>query len=163
MICLQKTGWINFRMRAMLVSILCHHFYQDWREGAHFLATLFLDYEPGIHYPQVQMQAGTTGINTIRIYNPVKQSKDHDPHGIFIKKWLPPLRAVPEVFIHEPHKMSLLDQNFYGVIIGKDYPYPVINITESAKLAREKIWRHRKHELVKTENIRILAKHVKKH
>ena len=59
--CLKATGWINFRMRAMLVSFLCHHLDCDWRLGVYHLARLFLDYEPGIHYPQFQMQAGTWG------------------------------------------------------------------------------------------------------
>ena len=59
--CLHATGWINFRMRAMLTSFFCHHLAQDWRDGVYHLAKLFLDYEPGIHYPQLQMQAGTTG------------------------------------------------------------------------------------------------------
>ena len=67
--CLQETGWINFRMRAMLVSFFCHHLYQDWRAGTYHLAKLFLDYHPGIHYTQFQMQAGVTGINTIRNSN----------------------------------------------------------------------------------------------
>lgn len=162
MVCLQKTGWLNFRMRAMLVSFFCHHLYQDWRAATYHLAQLFLDYEPGIHYPQFQMQAGTTGINTIRIYNPVKQSQDHDPEGIFIKTWLPQLQNVPVQFIHEPHKMSLFDQQFCGVYISKDYPAPIVDIDISGKNAREKIWSHRKNDLVKQESIRILNTHTRK-
>ena len=160
--CLKDTGWINFRMRAMLVSFFCHHLYQDWREGAYHLAQLFLDYEPGIHFPQFQMQAGTTGINTIRMYNPVKQSKDHDPSGVFIKQWLPQLRPVPIEFIHEPHKMSTLEQDFYGIQLGVDYPFPIVSVEEAAKEARKNIWGHRSHDLVKKENKRILYKHTRR-
>ncbi|MDE3236860.1 MAG: deoxyribodipyrimidine photo-lyase [Bacteroidota bacterium] len=160
--CLQETGWLNFRMRAMLVSFLCHHLNQDWRTGTYHLANLFLDYEPGIHYPQFQMQAGTTGINTIRIYNPVKQSKEHDPDGLFIKKWLPQLEPVPASFIHEPHKMTLIEQQMFHVYIGKDYPAPLVDITTSARVARTGIWGHRNNELVKEENRRILFTHTRR-
>jgi deoxyribodipyrimidine photo-lyase len=159
--CLIQTGWINFRMRAMLVSFFCHHLYQDWRYGAQYMASLFLDYEPGIHYPQFQMQAGTTGINTIRIYNPIKQSTDHDPHGHFIKKWIPALQDVPENFIHEPYAMSLMDQQLCKVIIGVDYPQPIIDITEAGKQARQKIWGHKKHPAVGSQKFRILQRHTR--
>lgn len=158
---LQTTGWINFRMRAMLVSFFCHHLFQDWRLGSHHLAQLFLDYEPGIHYPQFQMQAGTTGINTIRIYNPIKQSSDHDPEGNFIRKWIPALNNVPTSFIHEPHKMSLMDQALCNVFIGKDYPAPIIDLASAGKFARTTIWSHRKNELVKQENERIIYTHTR--
>lgn len=160
--CVIETGWINFRMRAMLVSFFCHHLYQDWRAGVYHLAQQFLDYEPGIHYPQFQMQAGTTGINTIRMYNPVKQSQEHDPQGIFIKKWLPQLQQVPLPFIHEPYKMSSMEQEICGVIIGKEYPSPVVDLAEAGKLARKNIWGHRSNETVRQENQRILKTHTRR-
>ncbi|MEM6643146.1 MAG: deoxyribodipyrimidine photo-lyase [Bacteroidota bacterium] len=159
--CVTKTGWINFRMRAMMVSFLCHHLDQDWRDGVYHLANQFLDYEPGIHYPQFQMQAGTTGINTVRIYNPVKQGKDHDPNGTFIKKWVPELSNVPEKYIHEPWMMSSADRDYSGVEVGKTYPSPIVDLQVSGKHARTKIWGHRKNEAVKAESKRILAKHTR--
>ena len=99
-----KTGWINFRMRAMLVSFASNNLWLDWRKFAHHLSNIFTDYEPGIHYSQLQMQSGTTGINTIRIYNPIKQSYDQDKDGVFIKRWVKELQDCPIDYIHEPWK-----------------------------------------------------------
>ncbi|MCC5944458.1 MAG: deoxyribodipyrimidine photo-lyase [Bernardetiaceae bacterium] len=144
--CLCETGYLNFRMRAMLVSFLTHQLWQPWQLGAHFLASQFLDYEPGIHYAQFQMQAGVTGMHTIRMYNPIKQAKDNDPEAVFIKKWIPELRNLPVGLAQEPYKMSQLDQAFYHCYIGKDYPAPIIDIKEASQKAKILLWEKRKQQ-----------------
>ncbi len=158
--CLHQTGHLNFRMRAMLVSFLTHLLWQPWKPGAVHLATLFLDFEPGIHYAQFQMQAGVTGVNTVRIYNPVKQSYDHDPAGVFILKWVPELATCPPAFLHEPWKMTPMEQEMHGFRLGVEYPVPIARFAEAHREARERLWAFRKQPEVKKEGERILKRHV---
>jgi len=117
---LRETGWLNFRMRAMLVSVAAYPLWLHWQPVGHWLARQFLDYEPGIHWPQMQMQSGTTGINTTRVYNPIKQAMDHDPQGRFVRQWLPALRRVPDSWLFEPWRMGADLQARLGLRVGED-------------------------------------------
>jgi deoxyribodipyrimidine photo-lyase len=131
---LQHHGWLNFRMRAMLISFASQHLWLHWRLTGHHLARLFVDYEPGIHWPQIQMQSGTTGINTIRIYNPEKQAGDQDPDGSFVRDWVP--------------EFTLLQ-----------YPGPVVDHLAAAKRARDVLWGLRKAPESRTQSQAIFKKH----
>lgn len=143
---LKARGWINFRMRAMLVSFASYHLWLDWRSFKDWLACQFIDYEPGIHISQIQMQSGLTGINTLRIYNPIKQGQDHDPDGVFIRRWVPELRSVPDAQIHEPWKMPELKQVEAHCRMGKVYPLPIVDHKEAVRHARSKFAELRKSE-----------------
>lgn len=148
---LKETGWINFRMRAMLMSFASYHLWLHWRTTGLHLARLFTDYEPGIHYSQCQMQSGTTGINTIRIYNPIKQGLDHDPAAAFIKRWVPELRDVSPAQIHTAGALR-------GLKLA--YPSPVVNEVNVRKHAADKIYGLRSSAGHEAEAQRIIAKHA---
>lgn len=158
--CLRATGWLNFRMRAMLCSFAAYDCWLDWRRFAPFYAGLMADYEAGIHYPQVQMQSGTTGINTVRIYNPVKQGKEHDPDGTFIRRWLPELRGVQAAAsVHEPWTMPPIEQHASGCVVGRDYPAPVVEGEAARRRAREAVHALRETPAVQAAAEAILRKH----
>jgi deoxyribodipyrimidine photo-lyase len=127
---LRENGWITFRMRAMLVSFASYHLWLDWRKTAPYLARLFTDYEPGIHYAQFHMQSGVTGINAVRIYNPYKQSLDQDPLGKFIRRYVPELKDVSDEWIHHPQ---------LNPHIKIDYPTPIVDHEIVVRHAKDQI------------------------
>ena len=151
---LEAGGWLNFRMRAMVMATASYHLWLDWRAPGLVLARLFTDYEPGIHWSQVQMQSGTTGINTVRIYNPVKQGHDQDPTGAFTRQWVPELAAIPDQFLQEPWKADNAN-----AVVGKAYPERIVDHVAAAKEARERIWSARRGEAFRAEAKRIQNKH----
>lgn len=156
---LRATGWVNFRMRAMLVAFASYQLWLDWRHTAPVLAREFLDYEPGIHYPQFQMQSGVTGINTLRIYNPVKQAQDQDPNGVFIRHWIPELSRVPLEYLASPWALPELLAQTSGFRKGVDYPRPIVDPDTAISDARAKITAFRKQEGFAEEAKKVYQKH----
>lgn len=136
---LLATGWLTFRMRAMLVSFASYSLWLHWRPTGLHLARHFLDFEPGIHWSQMQMQSGTTGINTLRIYNPTKQAIEQDPRGIFIRRWVPELAGVPVAHVHAPWTMPVATQHAAGCIIGRDYPPPLVDHAAAVREAKRRL------------------------
>ncbi|PRX35058.1 deoxyribodipyrimidine photo-lyase [Meinhardsimonia xiamenensis] len=148
------TGWINFRMRAMLMAVASYHLWLDWRATGLHLARLFTDYEPGIHWPQVQMQSGVTGINALRIYNPVKQGRDHDPEGRFIRRWLPELAPIPDAFLHEPWLWPEARS-----VLERSYPAPIVDLAAAARAAKERMAEARRAKGFREAKAEVLARH----
>lgn len=124
---LRQTGWINMRMRGMLMSFACNELWLDWRLPGLFLAKQFLDYEPGIHWHQMQIHGGTYP-NTWLMYNPIKQAKIQDPQGVFTRKWVPELKELPAEALHEPWN--------YGVLLPDYLQKPVVPLEISLECAR---------------------------
>ncbi|SHH81383.1 FAD-binding domain-containing protein [Marivita hallyeonensis] len=151
---LQATGWLNFRMRAMVTAVASYHLWLDWRSTGQHLARMFTDYEAGIHWSQMQMQSGTTGINTPRIYNPIKQGLDQDPTGAFTRRWVPELAAVPDEHLQTPWTWDGARR-----VLGKTYPEPIIDVAEAARTARTRYFAHRR-TVDRDETQRVIRKHA---
>ena len=157
---LRETGWLNFRMRAMLVSVAAYPLWLHWRPVGEWLATQFLDYEPGIHWSQMQMQSGTTGINTTRVYNPIKQAQDHDPQGRFVRQWLPAMRRVPDTWLFEPWHMPDALQKQLGLEVGRDIAQPLLDLASATRHAKQQLHSRRQTTEVKAMKQAVVDKHA---
>jgi deoxyribodipyrimidine photo-lyase len=157
---LKDTGWINFRMRAMIVSTAAYPLWLHWREVGQWLARHFLDYEPGIHWSQMQMQAGTTGINIPRIYNPIKQARDHDPKGVFVRRWIPALRQVPDTWLFEPWHLTSEMQQQFGIKPDHRLPVPVVDLEAATRESKRRLYDRRSDADVKAGKKAIVEKHA---
>ena len=155
---LRETGWLNFRMRAMLVSVAAYPLWLHWRPVGEWLATQFLDYEPGIHWSQLQMQSGTTGINTTRVYNPIKQAQDHDPYGKFVRRWLPHMRHVPDTWLFEPWLMPEQQKN--NLVLSGHIVEPLVDLAAATRESKQRLYAIRKKPKIIDGKKAVIDKHA---
>jgi deoxyribodipyrimidine photo-lyase len=158
--CLATTGYLNYELRVAVVSFLTHHLWLDWRKGgADYLAQMSLDFEAGIHYVQLQQQANATQGDKVRIYDPIKQARQHDPNAQFIKEWLPELQNLPPELCYAPWQMTTLEQQLYQFEVGVHYPKPIVDINKTLKFATNELNRIKNSATAQAEHKRIAAKH----
>lgn len=158
-VALRETGWINFRMRAMLVSVAAYPLWLHWRTVGLWLARQFVDYEPGIHWSQMQMQSGTTGINTTRVYNPVKQALDQDPNGVFVRQWLDYLRKVPDTWLFEPWRMPDNVCRHAG-LDPAELPRPLVDLDQATRQAKARVHALRKQPETRNASKQVVERHA---
>ena len=147
---LAASGWLNFRMRAMVQCVASYHLWLPWRASGLHLARAFTDYEPGIHWSQVQMQSGTTGMNQLRIYNPVKQGRDQDTQGVFTRRWVPEVAGLDDRYLQEP---------WAALEPPRGYPAPIVDVALAARTAKERVLAARRSGAFRAERDALVAKH----
>jgi deoxyribodipyrimidine photo-lyase len=117
------------RARMIVASFLVKDLLIDWRWGERFFSQHLVDGDPAANNGGWQWTAGTgtDAAPYFRIFNPVLQSKKHDPSGIFVRRWLPELGRVPDRYLHAPWQMPEKVQREAGCTIGQDYPAPIVD------------------------------------
>lgn len=134
---LNETGWMHNRLRMIVASFLTKDLLIDWRWGEKYFQEKLVDYDAASNIGGWQWAAstGTDAVPYFRIFNPVTQSERFDKEARFIKKYLPELKKLPAKKIHEPASLTVQEQDQYDVILGQDYPFPVVLHQERRKKA----------------------------
>ena len=126
---LDQTGYMHNRLRMIAASFLVKDLHVDWRLGERHFAARLIDYDQAANVGGWQWSAGvgTDAQPWFRVFNPVTQSEKFDPEGKFIRRYLPELAQVPDRFVHAPWKMTAAQQAGCGVVVGRDYPPPLVD------------------------------------
>lgn len=127
---LAATGWMHNRARMIVASFLVKHLLVDWRVGESWFMQQLIDGDPASNNGGWQWVAGTgtDAAPYFRVFNPILQGKKFDPDGAFIRKWVPELRDVSPRFIHEPWRLTPLEQSSLGVRLGAEYPERIVDL-----------------------------------
>lgn len=134
---IKETGWMHNRLRMIVASFLTKDLLVDWRWGEKYFQEELIDYDAASNIGGWQWAAstGTDAVPYFRIFNPTTQSERFDKEANFIKKFLPELSEIPADKIHDPGALTPEEQDQYNVILGQDYPFPIVSHKERRKKA----------------------------
>lgn len=132
---LNETGWMHNRLRMVTASFLTKDLLIDWQWGEQYFQKMLIDYDAASNIGGWQWAAstGTDSVPYFRIFNPTTQSEKFDKNGEFIRHYVPELKTIITSKIHDPSKLSEKEQKEFGVLIGKDYPMPIVSHKERRK------------------------------
>ena len=134
---LHENGWLHNRLRMIVASFLVKDLFINWQEGEKWFMQHLIDGEPASNNGGWQWTAGTgtDAVPYFRIFNPILQSQKCDPHGDFIRRWIPELSEVSNQYIHSPWKMTLDEQIKCGCRMNHDYPEPIVDHSQAREFA----------------------------
>jgi len=125
---LRATGYLSNRARQNIASFLANDCRVDWRKGAAFFETHLVDYDPCSNYGNWAYIAGVGNDSRDRAFDVVWQANRYDPDGEYVRRWVPEVADLPKEYVHEPWTMDPGMQGHYGVHLGEDYPWPVVEM-----------------------------------
>ena len=134
---LYSIGWMHNRVRMIVGSFLTKNLLIHWKDGEKWFFDTLLDADIGSNTAGWQWISGCGADASpyFRIFNPVLQGKKFDPEGHYVRKFIPSLNKIPKEHIHSPWEMSIEDQKKYNFILGKDYPSPIVDLSDTRKRA----------------------------
>ncbi|MEO6629261.1 MAG: deoxyribodipyrimidine photo-lyase [Aquihabitans sp.] len=126
---LLATGCMHNRVRMITASFLVKDLLVDWRRGERHFRYLLTDGDVPQNVGNWQWVAGTgpDAAPYFRVFNPVTQSRTHDPRGDYLRQWLPELAGLDDRDIHAPWEAGPLDLAAAGVVLGTNYPEPIVD------------------------------------
>ena len=134
---INTTGFMHNRLRMVAASFLVKDLLIDWRWGERYFAENLIDFDFSANNGGWQW-AASTGCDAqpwFRIFNPITQSEKFDASGKFIRKYVTELSKCTDKEIHAPWLISSIRQQSLGLIIGKDYPAPIVDHATQRVLA----------------------------
>lgn len=126
---LNQTGYMHNRLRMVAASFLVKDLHIDWRRGERYFAQHLLDFDLAANNGGWQW-AASTGCDAqpwFRIFNPTTQSEKFDTQGKFIRRYVTELGNCPLKWLHAPWQMPIIEQQHCGILIGQDYPAPIVD------------------------------------